>query len=629
MSDQIKHECGLAVIRLRKPLDFYLEKYGSALYGLTKLQILMQKQRNRGQDGAGAATIKLDMPPGSRYISRKRTNGPQYLRDLFQGMLSHFEDCTPEQLRDIEWLKINKPYTGELLLGHLRYGTHGVNTIETCHPFLRQNNWISRNLVLAGNFNMTNVDELFDELVGLGQYPKERSDTVTVLEKMGHFLDDEVERLYHWFKAEINDVATINQLIVENIDIQRIMQRSCRKFDGGYVMAGLIGHGDGFVLRDPAGIRPAYYYADDEVIVVTSERPAIQTAFNVLVGEVKELDPGHVLIMKKNGDYSIESFKDPVPRTACSFERIYFSRGSDKDIYQERKRLGKLLVPEVLKEVNYDFKHTVFSFIPNTAEVAFFGMAEGLHEWLNTEKAKQISALENPTPTRIAEILALSPRIEKLAIKDEKLRTFIADDSSRGEMISHVYDVTYGLVENEVDTVVVIDDSIVRGATLRDSILEIISRLRPKKIIVLSSAPQIRYPDCYGIDMSKMGDFVAFQALIKLLLDSGKEAMITEAYKKVKNMASRGSLHQCNVVKLLYDQFSYDEISNKISEILSPQNIHCEVKIIFQTLDHLHEACPYHKGDWYFSGNYPTPGGNKVVNKAFANWVEKKNERAY
>lgn len=630
MSELIKHECGLALIRLRKPLKYYHEKYGTALYGLHKLQILLQKQRNRGQDGSGVATIKLDTEPGSRYISRKRSNSPQYLKDLFEGIYSHFENCTPAQLADSEWLSKNKPYTGELLLGHLRYGTHGPNIIETVHPFLRQNNWISRNLVLAGNFNLTNVEELFQELVDLGQYPKEKSDTVTVLEKIGHFLDDEVERLYNWFKAEGYPIGTINALIAEHLDVQRILQRASRKFDGGYVMAGLIGHGDAFVFRDPSGIRPAFYYYDDEVVVMASERPAIQTAFNVLVKEVKELERGHALIIKKHGDIYIKPCKDQLPRTACSFERIYFSRGTDRDIYVERKKLGKLLVPAVLKEINFEFEHTIFSFIPNTAEVAFYGLVEGIHEYLNKQKAKRITEAGNTLSIEEIElILAFQPRIEKLAIKDEKLRTFIADDNSRSEMISHVYDVTYGIVENEVDTIVVLDDSIVRGSTLKNSIIEILSRLRPKKIVVISSAPQIRYPDCYGIDMSKMGDFVAFQALISLMHEHGKESELTTVYEKAKKLESDGMSHTMNVVKELYELFGYDQISEKISQILTPQNVSCEIKIIYQTTEDLREACPNNNGDWYFSGNYPTPGGNRVVNRSFINFMENINERAY
>lgn len=629
MSEFIKHECGLALIRLRQPLQYYYDKYGTALYGLNKLQILLQKQRNRGQDGAGLATIKLNSSPGTRYISRRRDNSPQYLKGLFRGVYEHFDDCTPEQLANPAWLKENKPYTGELLLGHLRYGTHGSNTIETCHPFLRQNNWISRNLVLAGNFNMTNVAELFGELVDLGQYPKEKSDTVTVLEKIGHFLDDEVERLYNWFKAESYSIKEINQLIADNLDVQRLLQRACRKFDGGYVMAGMVGHGDAFVLRDPSGIRPAFFYQDDEVVVMASERPAIQTAFDVRYTEVQELERGHALIMKHTGEVDIKPVKDQLKRTACSFERIYFSRGTDRDIYMERKRLGHLLVEEVLTEVNYDLENTLFSFIPNTAEVAFYGFVEGIHDHLNQTKVKQITEGKNLTSAQINEILSKRPRIEKLAIKDEKLRTFIAADSARGEMVSHVYDVTYGLVRNEIDTIVVLDDSIVRGTTLRDSILEILSRLKPKKIVVISSAPQIRYPDCYGIDMSKMGEFVAFQALISLLKEDKKDQLIQDTYQEALDLVIEGKEKTKNVVQALYNLYGYKQISDRISELLTPKNATCEVKIIYQTLEHLQEACPNNNGDWFFSGNYPTPGGFGVVNRAFINFVENKNERAY
>ena len=627
MSEFIKHECGLALIRLLKPLPYYQEKYGP-LYGLKKLQILLQKQRNRGQDGAGLANIKLDTSPGKRYISRRRSNSPQYLKELFHGAFAHFQDLSSEQLNDPLWLKANKPYSGELFLGHLRYGTHGKNIIETVHPFLRSNNWISRNLVLAGNFNMTNNDELFQELVDLGQYPKERSDTVTVLEKIGHFLDDEVERLYNWFKPEGYDINQINHLIAENMDIQRVIRRACRKFDGGYVMAGLIGHGDAFVARDPSGIRPAFYYQDEEVVVMASERPAIQTAFNVHHSTVHELERGHVLIIKKSGTTDVVPYKDQRERQACSFERIYFSRGTDREIYQERKKLGHLLVDEVLEEVDHDLENTIFSFIPNTAEVAFYGFVDGLHAYLNKSKAERIKG-DNLSQDEIERILNERPRVEKLTIKDEKLRTFIADDSSRGEMISHVYDVTYGLVKNEEDTVVVLDDSIVRGATLRDSIIEILSRLRPKKIVVISSAPQIRYPDCYGIDMSKMGKFVAFQALIKLLKEDGREHLIQEKYQRAKDLLERDEGHTENVVKSLYDLYEYRQISSKISEILTPAHVTCEVKIIYQTLENLRAACPNNNGDWFFSGLYPTPGGYNVVNRAFINYVDGKNERAY
>lgn len=630
MSDEIKHECGLAFIRLLKPLEFYNKKYGTNLYGINKLQLLLQKQRNRGQDGAGLVTIKLDMPPGQRYISRKRTNGPQYLKELFDGVMDHFRDLSPDQLQDTEWMKENRPYVGELLLGHLRYGTHGLNTIETCHPFLRTNNWISRNLVLAGNFNMTNMDELFQELIDFGQNPKEKSDTVTVLEKIGHFLDDEVQRNFNWFKPEGFSNVEINKKIAENLNVQRILQRSARKFDGGYIMAGMIGHGDAFVFRDPSGIRPAYYYADDEVVVAASERPAIQTAFNVHFSEVHELPRGHALIVKKNGDVSVPLCKDLKPRTACSFERIYFARGTDRDIYLERKKLGYLMTPMVMKAINNDLENTVFSYIPNTAETAFYGLIEGLEAASDkikadilTEKAGKLSKEE------IANILKIHPRVEKLAVKDEKMRTFIADDASRGEMVNLVYDVTYGIVKNHVDTLVLIDDSIVRGTTLRDSILTILSRLKPRKIIILSSAPQIRYPDCYGIDMSMMKDFCAFQALLKLLYENNKEHLLEEVYQLCKLQEGIPDVDVVNHVKKLYDEFSYEEISRKIGEILTPKDLEPEIEIIYQTIENLHTACPNNNGDWYFSGNYPTPGGNRVVNRSYINYIEKRYERAY
>ena len=632
MSDQIKHECGLAMIRLLKPLDYYHKKYGTALYGLNKMNLLLQKQRNRGQDGAGLVTIKLDSTPGTRYISRRRSNSPQYLKDLFEGVFSHFSDITKEQLNDPVWLKENKPYTGELLLGHLRYGTHGANTIETVHPFLRQNNWITRNLVLAGNFNLTNVDELFAELLSFGQYPKEKSDTVTVLEKIGHFLDDEVQRLFNWFKPEGYTNQEINGLIAEHLDVQRLLQRASRKFDGGYVMAGLIGHGDAFVLRDPAGIRPAFYYYDDEIVVVASERPAIQTSLNIRYFQVKELKPGHALIIKKNGTVTEELCKEPTLQTPCSFERIYFSRGTDRDIYLERKKLGELLADKILKAVHYDFENTLFSFIPNTAEVAFYGMVKGLEAKLNEIKNKQILALSQKgelTDEALAKILSQSIRAEKLAVKDEKLRTFIADDASRGEMVSHVYDVTYGIVQNEVDTLVLIDDSIVRGTTLRDSIIYTLSTLRPKKIIIVSSAPQIRYPDCYGIDMSKMKEFVAFRALVELLDQDGKMHLMSEVYDRCIEQEKLPIEQMENQVKFLYDQYTEEQISAKISELVTPANISPEVQVIYQSIEDLHKACPNNTGDWYFSGNYPTPGGMRVVNRAYVNYMKNNDERAY
>lgn len=630
MSDSIKHECGLALIRLLKPLSYYEEKYGTSLYGLNKLQLLMQKQRNRGQDGAGIATIKLDAIPGRRYISRRRSVSPQYLKDLFEGVRAHFNELTHEQIHDPVWLKNNVPYTGELLLGHLRYGTHGDNTIETCHPFLRQSNYISRNLILAGNFNLTNVEELFQELISYGQLPKEKSDTVTVLEKIGHFLDDEVQRLFNWFKPDGYSNQQINTLIAEHLDIQRMLQRAIRKFDGGYVMAGMIGHGDAFVLRDEVGIRPAYYYFDDEIVVAASERPAIQTVLDVSYKDVKELERGHALIIKKSGEVRLAQCKDQAERKACSFERIYFSRGTDKEIYHERKRLGELLAEPVLKAIDYDFDNTIFSFIPNTAESSFFGLIKGLENELNKIKKEKIIALgEKPDPEAIEKILSMRFRAEKIAVKDEKLRTFIADDKSRNQLVSHVYDVTYGVVKNEVDNLVLIDDSIVRGTTLRDSILMILARLKPKRIIILSSAPQIRYPDCYGIDMSVMKKFAAFEALVSLLKENGKEKMLEAAYKKSKAQMDKPSSEMINVVKDLYDQFEYTQISKKIAEMLTPDNITPQVDIIFQTIEDLHIACPNHTGDWYFSGDYPTPGGTKAVNNAFINFMEGKDSRAY
>lgn len=629
MSDSIKHECGIALVRLLKPLDYYKEKYGTPLYGLNKMQLLMQKQRNRGQDGAGLVTIKLDPYPGTRFISRKRSVSGQYLKDLFDGVFHHFEDIPEERMQSGAWLKDNLPYTGELLLGHLRYGTHGVNTIETCHPFLRQNNWIYRNLVLAGNFNLTNVDELFNELVELGQFPKERSDTVTVMEKIGHFLDSEVQYLFEHYKLQGFNNREISEAIIENVNIQRILTKACRKFDGGYVMAGLIGHGDAFVIRDPNGIRPAYYYCDDEVAVVASERPAIMTAFNIRFKNVKELGRGHVLTIKKDGQVTEKPFIEQQEQKNCSFEKIYFSRGSDRDIYTDRKRLGEMLAEPVLKAVDYDFENTVFSYVPNTAESAFYGFMDGIEAELNVHKTKQILELgPNAKPEDVTNILNKRARFEKLVVKDEKLRTFIADDASRGEMVAHVYDVTYGIVKNEIDTLVLLDDSIVRGTTLRDSILTIVSRLFPKKTIVVSSSPQIRYPDCYGIDMSKMKEFVAFQALISLIKEEGKEYLLEEAYDRCKAQQTLPKEEIRNEVKALYDRYDYEKVSERISEFVKPAGIKPEVQIIYQTVESLREACP-NTGDWYFSGEYPTPGGNKVANKAFMNYLEHKLERAY
>ena len=631
MSDAIKHECGVALIRLRKPFSFYQEKYGSAFYGIEKMRLLLQKQRNRGQDGAGLATIKLDPKPGEKYISRKRSVATNYLDDLFDQVYYHFNKLKDFQ-QDAQWLKDNKPYMGELLLGHLRYGTHSDNSIETCHPFLRQNNWISRNLLLAGNFNLTNVDELFQELVELGQYPKEKSDTVTVLEKIGHFLDDEVQRLHTWYKPDGHSNIQINDLIYENLDIQRLLRRACKKFDGGYVMAGLIGHGDAFVIRDPAGIRPAFYYADEEIVVVASERPAIQTSMEVNFHDIKEVKPGHVLIIRKNGSLEELPFIESREITPCSFERIYFSRGNDRDIYLERKALGKKLIPQILESIDYDFENTVFSFVPNTAETAFFGMIEGIYDSLNVVKTKKIRALMENGPVddvELQKIMNLKPRIEKLILKDAKIRTFIADSQTRGKLVSHVYDITYGLVKNDVDTLVLLDDSIVRGTTLRDSIIHIASTLKPKKIIIASTAPQIRFPDCYGIDMSKMGEFVAFKALVKLLEENNKMNLLQETYLKCKEVEFSSAALSENQVSRLYESFSYQEISNKIAEIVTPPDTNIAIEVIYQTIADLHEACPDHKGDWYFSGKYPTPGGGRVANRAFINYMEKKDVRAY
>jgi amidophosphoribosyltransferase len=630
MSDQIKHECGIAMIRLLKPLEYYQEKYGSSLYGVQKLQLLMQKMRNRGQDGAGVATIKLNPNPGKRYISRRRSNSPQYLKEVFEGIFERFRNLPPEKLQDSVWLKENMPYTGELLMGHLRYGTHGVNTIETCHPFLRQNNWISRNLVVAGNFNLTNVDEMFDELVTLGQYPKEKSDTVTVMEKIGHFLDDEVQRLHSWHKQENISTEELNDLIIRNVDVQRVLKRASKKFDGGYVIGGMIGHGDSFIMRDPNGIRPAYFFQNEEVVVAASERPAIQTAFDIHFSKVQELKPGHALIIKRDGEVAEKQFIKPAERKSCSFERIYFSRGTDKEIYEERKKLGEILADEVLEAVDYDFKNTVFSYIPNTAETSFLGLVEGVESRLNDLKREKIMSLNGELKDkRLQKLLSLKVRVEKVVVKDAKLRTFIAADNDRNALVSHIYDVTYGVVKNEKDNLVLVDDSIVRGTTLKESIIQMVARLRPKKIVIVSSAPQIRFPDCYGIDMSKMKDFVAFRALVELLHENNKEHLLDEAYDRCKAQEGLPADQVTNEVKSLYDSFSYKAISKRIAKIITPKGIKPKVEVIYQPIDALKLACPEHTGDWYFSGNYPTPGGNRIANRAFINYMEKSDVRAY
>jgi len=640
MSDQIKHECGIALIRLLKPLDFYQKKYGTPLYGLNKLYLLMEKQHNRGQDGAGVANIKLDVDPGSRYISRYRSTAANPIQDIFDRINRKFERFVKEdanKFNDTNWLKKNVAFTGELLLGHLRYGTYGKNSIEYCHPFLRQNNWMSRNLVLAGNFNLTNVDELFDQLVDLGQHPKEKSDTVTMIEKIGHFLDEENNKLYKEYKAKGHSSQEISRLIAENIDIQNILVDSCKKWDGGYVITGLLGHGDAFVIRDPSGIRPAYYYVDDEVAVVTSERPAIQTAFNVSHESIKEISPGHALVIKKNGNIAEYKVKDALEKKSCSFERIYFSRGTDIDIYEERKQLGRTVCPAILETIEYDLKNTVFSFIPNTAEVAFYGMVNGMETYLDEVKERKMLELSvrtpskgsNPDPKKIKEVLSIKPRVEKIAVKDVKLRTFITDDLHRDELVTHVYDTTYGTIKQGSDNLVVIDDSIVRGTTLRQSILRILDRLGPKKIVIVSSAPQIRYPDCYGIDMAKLSDFIAFRAAIALLKDTLQENIIDDVYEKAKAQEDLPKEQIVNYVKEIYKPFTAEQISEKISELLKPEDMRAEVQIIYQSLEGLHKACPNHMGDWYFSGDYPTPGGCRVVNKAFINFIEGKNIRAY
>lgn len=633
MSDAIKHECGIALLRLKKPLQFYLDKYGTALYGLNKMQLLMEKQHNRGQDGAGLANIKFDMTPGDRYISRVRSIQKNPIQDIFDQINARFlqiqrED--PKLLKDIDFLKKNAGFTGELFLGHLRYGTFGRNSIESCHPFLRQNNWISRNLVVAGNFNLTNVDELFDSLVKIGQHPKEKSDTVTVLEKIGHSLDVAHDALVENYKAKGFDKATSYKMIADQLQIADILKNSSNNWDGGYAMAGLLGHGDAFVLRDPAGIRPAFWYEDDEICVVASERPVIQTAFNLQLEEINELKPGHALIVKKNGHVTEELINAPVAPLQCSFERIYFSRGSDADIYKERQALGNYIVPQVMAAIDNDLCDSVFSFIPNTAEVSFLGMIKGIEDELNERKVKEITALgANPSAEDITKIIQQRTRIEKIAIKDAKLRTFITQDNSRDDLVTHVYDITYGSLRRGVDNLVIIDDSIVRGTTLKQSILRMLDRLQPKKIVVVSSAPQIRYPDCYGIDMAKLGDFIAFEAAICLLHDRNMQSTIDFVYRKCKEQLLLPKEQAKNFVKEIYAPFTDEEISAKIAVLLKPKIVLSEVVIIFQKVENLHKACPNHLGDWYFTGNYPTPGGNKVVNRAFVNWFEKINERAY
>jgi amidophosphoribosyltransferase len=635
MSDSLKHECGIAMLRLLKPLDFYKKKYGTSFYGIQKMYLLLEKQHNRGQDGAGFASIKLDVEAGARYISRVRSNKQQPIQDIFKQINNRINgiiDKNPDKKEDVAWQLQNMPYVGNVFLGHVRYGTFGKNSIESVHPFLRQSNWRHKNLIMAGNFNMTNSAELLEELIELGQHPKENTDTVTIMEKIGHFLDDEVHDIYQKCKEQGISKKEASPIIERDLNIKRILQRASKNWDGGYAMTGLIGHGDAFVLRDPAGIRPAFYYQDDEVIVVASERPVIQTVFNVAIDKVKELEPAHALIIKKDGTTSVEQVNEVLEKKSCSFERIYFSRGSDADIYQERKNLGKYLFPKILKAIDDDITNTVFSFIPNTAETSFFGMTEEAEDYLNKRKTNVIlNGDKNISAASLTKLLAERPRIEKIAIKDAKLRTFIASDDSRDDLVAHVYDVTYGVVK-PTDNLVVIDDSIVRGTTLKQSIIKILDRLNPKKMVIVSSAPQIRYPDCYGIDMAKLNDFIAFRAAISLLEETNQTHIIEEVYKNcLENSKSKiqDSKFEENYVKAIYKPFTAEQISDKIAQLLTDETIKSEVKIIYQGIDNLHKAIPNHKGDWYFTGDYPTVGGAKFVNKAFINYYEGKNERAY
>jgi amidophosphoribosyltransferase len=628
MSDTIKHECGIALIRLLKPLEYYKEKYGSAFYGVNKMYLMLEKQHNRGQDGAGVASIKLNMQPGERYISRIRSNEAQPVQDIFTRINQRINEGfkANRALKDnVALQKRELPYIGEVIMGHVRYGTFGKNSIENVHPFLRENNWIYRNLIMAGNFNMTNVNELFDNLVHLGQHPKDKTDTVIVMEGIGHFLDDEVEKLYLQLKEEGYTKQEASPFIAERLNIERILKRAAKYWDGGYAMEGMIGNGDAFVLRDPAGIRPAFYYRDDEVVVVASERPAIQTVFNVKYENVHELPPGNAIIIKKSGEVTVKEILTPRARKACSFERIYFSRGSDQDIYRERKMLGKLLFPRIAQAIDHNLKDTVFAYIPNTAETSYLGLIEAAEQYLNEQKAKQLATA---TESEILRILSEKVRTEKVAIKDVKLRTFITEDSSRDDLVAHVYDITYGSVQKG-DTLVIIDDSIVRGTTLKKSILSILGRLEPKKIVIVSSAPQIRYPDCYGIDMARLEDLVAFQAALALHHERGTYHIIKDVYEKCLSQVALSDDKVVNYVKEVYAPFSDEEISDKIRDLLLPKNFTSEVAVIFQTVDNLHKACPKNLGDWYFTGDYPTNGGNRVVNRAFINFYEGNKERAY
>ncbi len=633
MSEALKHECGFALLRLRKPLEYYATHYGSWLFGLNKLYLLMEKQHNRGQDGAGVATIKLNPIPGKHYIDRIRSNKDQPLHDVFlqlNEILNAYKQQYQERINDPYWAKENIPFAGEILLGHLRYGTFGKNDIEYVHPVLRENNWKTRNLVLAGNFNLTNVNELFSHLLELGQHPKAYTDTVTILEKIGHFLDDEVERLFRKYKDQGLKNKEITDKIADEIDIRRILNNAAWRWDGGYVIAGMIGSGDAFAFRDPWGIRPAYYYYNDEIAVVTSERPVIQTVFNVKLEDIQELPHGHAFIVRRNNQVSVEKIIEPYKKKSCSFERIYFSRGTDRDIYKERKNLGRLIAPKVLEAIQFDIQNTIFSYIPNTAVDAFYGLMEYINNYCNERKKQKIlENKENITEEWLNEFIYFTPRIEKLAVKDLKLRTFISQDEGRNDLVAHVYDVTYGIVNNNVDTLVIVDDSIVRGTTLKQSILRMLDRLNPKKIIIVSSAPQIRYPDGYGIDMAKLSDFVAFQAAIELLKETHQEHIIDHVYKKCKEQQHYAKEDIVNYVKLIYKPFTVDQISQKIAELIRPPDMKADLQIIFNSIENLHAACPDNTGDWYFTGDYPTPGGNRVVNNSFINYIEGINSRAY
>ena len=632
MSDALKHECGIAMVRLLKPLQYYKDKYGTAFYGINKMYLLMEKQHNRGQDGAGFASVKFNVNPGTRYISRARSNKSQPIQDIFAQIndrLNGVLEENPDKKNDVAWQEENMPYVGNLFLGHVRYGPFGKNSIESVHPFLRQSNWKHQNLIVAGNFNMTNSKQLLEELVELGQHPKEFTDTVTVMEKIGHFLEEEVASLYNKAKEKGYTKKDASPYIEEHLDLQNVLQRSSKNWDGGYAMAGLVGHGDAFVLRDPSGIRPTYFYQDDEVVVVASERPVIQTVFNVAIDKVQELERGHALIIKKDGHISVKSILEQKPKKACSFERIYFSRGSDASIYEERKNLGKLVFPQILKSINHDITNSVFSYIPNTAETSFYGMTEAAEDVLNQQKtAKILAGGKELSAEKVTEILSERPRFEKIAIKDAKLRTFIADDNSRDDLVAHVYDVTYGVVK-PTDNLVIIDDSIVRGTTLKKSIIKILDRLNPKKIVVVSSAPQIRYPDCYGIDMAKIEDFIAFRAALELLKDTNQYHIVDEVYKKAITQQNKPDNEIINYVKEIYAPFSDEEISDKTAEMLKTSDINAEIEVIYQSVDNLHIACPDNLGDWYFTGDYPTDGGHRVVNKAFINFYEGNKERAY